>query len=66
MLRTARIVISNYPHHIIQRDHNRQTVFTSDDDYCHYLDNLLEWKDFYECTVSDKTRELIKQAVQWG
>ncbi len=64
MPRTARIVIPNYPHHIIQRGHKRQTVFTSDDDYCHYLDNLSEWKDFYKCTVSDKERELSKQAVQ--
>ena len=51
MPRTARIVIPNYPHHIIQRGHNRQTVFASNDDYCYYLDNLAEWKEFYECKV---------------
>lgn len=27
MPRTARVVLPNYPHHIIQRGHNRQTVF---------------------------------------
>ncbi|MDA3903973.1 MAG: transposase [Desulfuromusa sp.] len=51
MPRTARIVIPNYPHHIIQRGHNRQTVFASDDDYGYYLDNLAEWKEFYGCKV---------------
>ena len=49
MPRTARIVIPNYPHHIIQRGHNRQTVFVADDDYHYYLDNLAEWKEFYNC-----------------
>ena len=40
MPRKSRIVISGYPHHIIQRGHNRQVVFVSDDDYLYYLDNL--------------------------
>lgn len=51
MLRTARIVIPNYPHHIIQRGHNRQTVFTEDTDYLYYLENLAEWKKHYNCKV---------------
>ncbi|MCK4691102.1 MAG: transposase [Desulfuromonadales bacterium] len=51
MPRTARIVIPNYPHHIIQRGHNRQTIFASDDDYCYYLDNLAEWKELYGCKI---------------
>jgi len=51
MPRTARIVIPNYPHHIVQRGHNRQAVFASDDDYRYYLDNLAEWKKFYGCKV---------------
>ncbi|HUU40274.1 MAG TPA: hypothetical protein VMW42_04980 [Desulfatiglandales bacterium] len=40
MPRRSRIVIGGYPHHIIQRGHNRQVVFASDDDYLYYLDNL--------------------------
>ncbi|MFK5927362.1 MAG: hypothetical protein QM483_12075 [Desulfuromusa sp.] len=52
MPRTARIVILDYPHHIIQRGHHRQTVFASDDDLCYYLDNLAEWKEFYTYTRS--------------
>ncbi len=51
MPRTARIVITGYPHHIIQRGHNRQAVFASDADYQHYLDNLREWKEKLKCKV---------------
>jgi hypothetical protein len=51
MPRTARIVIPNYPHHIIQRGHNRQAVFAGEDDYLYYLDNLAEWKQRLKCKV---------------
>jgi len=51
MPRTARIIIADYPHHIIQRGHNRQAVFASDDDYLYYLDNLQEWKEKLHCKV---------------
>ncbi len=51
MPRTARIVIPNYPHHIVQRGHNRQTIFADEDDYRYYLDNLAEWKGKYRCQI---------------
>jgi len=51
MPRTARLVIPNYPHHIIHRGHNRQPVFMSDDDYLYYLDNLYEWKTNLKCRL---------------
>jgi putative transposase len=51
MPRTSRIVIHGYPHHIIQRGHNRQVVFAADDDYLYYLDNLREWKEKLGCLV---------------
>ena len=51
MPRTARVVLSNYPHHIIQRGHNRQTVFAATRDYERYLDNLREWKTAFGCRV---------------
>ena len=51
MPRTARIVVMGYPHHIIQRGHNRQIVFASDEDYQYYLDNLCEWKEKLGCKV---------------
>jgi putative transposase len=51
MPRTARIVVTGYPHHIIQRGHNRQVVFASDEDYRYYLDNLSEWKEKLGCKI---------------
>jgi len=51
MPRTARLIVPNYPHHIIQRGHNRQVVFASDEDYLYYLDNLKEWKQKLGCKV---------------
>ena len=53
MPRTARLIIPNYPHHLIQRGHNRQAVFASDEDYLYYLSNLAEWKLAYGCKVYD-------------
>ena len=44
MPRQARVVIPNTPHHILQRGHNRQIIFASDEDYHYYLDNLRELK----------------------
>ena len=51
MPRAARIALPNYPHHVIQRGHNRQAVFAAADDYRYYLDNLAEWKTAYACKV---------------
>jgi putative transposase len=51
MPRQSRIILSNCPHHIIQRGHNRQVVFAGDEDYSFYLDNLQEWKSKLGCKV---------------
>lgn len=51
MPRQARIVLPSHPHHIIQRGHNRQVIFTCDDDYSYYLENLREWKNKLGCKV---------------
>jgi putative transposase len=51
MPRSARIVLPNTPHHIVQRGHNRQTVFVSDDDYNYYRDNLIFFKKKFECRI---------------
>lgn len=32
-LRQAHMVVPNWPHHVIQRGHNKQIVFRSNDDY---------------------------------
>lgn len=44
MPRKARVILPSYPHHIVQRGHNRGVVFVENQDYEYYLDNLLEWK----------------------
>lgn len=49
--RIGRLVIKGYPHHVIQRGHNRQEVFTTDEDYRYYLDNLREWKERLGCRL---------------
>ncbi len=45
MPRNARILLPNYPHHVIHRDHNRQVVFSEAADHQDYLDNLWVWKE---------------------
>lgn len=40
MLRMARLVVPNYPHHVTQRGNRRQQVFFSDDD-CQTYKNYL-------------------------
>ena len=42
MARLARVILPEYPHHIIQRGNRRQDVFFCDDDYIFYLDLLKE------------------------
>jgi len=44
MPRQGRLVLANTPHHIVQRGHNRQTIFVERQDYLYYLDTLQEWK----------------------
>lgn len=51
MPRTARVVLPNYPHHVVQRGHNRQVVFAHDDDYRRYLRDLRELKGTFGVKV---------------
>ncbi len=51
MPRQPRLVIPHFPHHVIQRGHNRQVVFAADDDYLFYLDTLQEWKARLGCRI---------------
>jgi putative transposase len=43
MSRTARIVIPDMPHHVIQRGNRRMPVFLREEDYALYLDLMREW-----------------------
>jgi len=51
MPRQARVIVANYPHHIIQRGHNRADVFFDDDDYDFYLQNLRTLKYAFDVKV---------------
>jgi len=42
MVRLARVVLPEYPHHITQRGNRRQDAFFTDHDYEHYFELLLE------------------------
>jgi len=44
MPRRRRIAVANYPHHIVQRGHNRRAVFVTDRDRQSYLDTLQEFR----------------------
>lgn len=51
MGRPARLLLPGFPHHVVQRGHNRNAVFVEPDDYAYYLANLREWKQFYDVEV---------------
>ncbi|ALI06016.1 MULTISPECIES: transposase [Pseudomonas] len=51
MPRMGRIVLPNYPHHVVQRGHNRQVVFAAAEDYQRYLSDLRELKDAFGVKV---------------
>ena len=51
MPRMGRIILPNYPHHIVQRGHNRQVVFAVPEDYQRYLADLRELKDAFGVRV---------------
>ncbi|ESQ11143.1 MAG: hypothetical protein N838_35230 [Thiohalocapsa sp. PB-PSB1] len=49
--RLGRIVLPNYPQHVVQRGHNEQAVFAEEADYLYYLNTLEECKDLYDIKV---------------
>jgi len=42
MPRMTRAMFPHLPHHVVQREHNWQAVFASDEDYERYLEELQE------------------------
>jgi putative transposase len=47
MARRARVVVVDYPHHIVQRGNNRQQVFRDHKDYRKYLQLLEKYAEKY-------------------
>jgi putative transposase len=54
MPRTARIILKETPHHIVQRGYNREAVFIEPSDYHYYLKTLREWKEKLGVTLMVK------------
>lgn len=51
MPRVGRVILPNYPHHVVQRGHNRQVVFVENEDCERYLADLRELKDAFGVKV---------------
>lgn len=51
MPRPLRIILPHTPLHIMQRGHNRQQVFFSDEDYSYYRESLIYCKKEFGCRV---------------
>jgi putative transposase len=51
MPRMGRVVLPNYPHHVVQRGHNKQVVFAEPGDFQRYLEDLRELKALYNVKV---------------
>ena len=45
MPRHRRVAVAGWPHHIVQRGHNRGPVFGVDADYRAYFETLIEWRE---------------------
>lgn len=51
MPRTGRVVLPNYPHHVVQRGHNKQVVFAEPNDFKRYIADLRELKTLFGVKV---------------
>lgn len=51
MPRIARVVVSEYPHHIIQRGNYRQNVFLDESDKRQYLSLIAEYSQKYHLKI---------------
>jgi len=49
--RSPRILVPGFPHHVVQRGHNRDAVFVETGDYEYYLENLIHWKTHFHVGV---------------
>ena len=51
MARIARVVVPEFPHHIIQRGNRRQGVFFNEDDYSEYLRFLNSYSQKFKVDI---------------
>ncbi len=59
MPRVGRVVLSDYPHHIVQRGRNRQVVFAADSDFGYYLETLSQWRGVYGVRNKNRDRSIF-------
>lgn len=52
MPRMGRVVLPDYPHHVVQRGHNRQVVFAGESDFRRYIDDVRELHPVRACMAS--------------
>ncbi|MDP2943759.1 MAG: transposase [Candidatus Omnitrophota bacterium] len=51
MARRPRLFVSDIPYHIVQRGNNRNSIFSSDEDYAYFLEVLQEAKIKHRCLI---------------
>ena len=51
MPRMGRVVLPNYPHHVVQRGHNLKVVFAEEADFRRYLDDVRDLKTIFDIRV---------------
>ena len=72
MSRTGRLVLPDYPHHVVHRGHNRQGVFRGRPDYERYLSVLREFRQRYAvklyayCLMTNHVHLLLAPASATG
>lgn len=70
--RIGRIILPEYPHHIVQRGHDRNEVFVEKADYRYYLDTLKEFKEVFSvkvyayCLMTNHVHLLLSPSDQSG
>jgi len=70
MPRKKRIALANFPHHIVQRGHNRKNVFRTDKDRLKYLETMQEFKlalglkIYGYCLMSNHVHLIVDPGVQ--
>lgn len=51
MPRQARIIISNLPHHILNRSNNKEIIFSEEEDYKFFLRQVKKYKEKFEVKI---------------
>ena len=47
----GRVVLPNYPHHVVQRGHDRQMIFACEVGFHRYLDDIRELKTAFDVRI---------------